>query len=158
MFREMRRFKQKLEIDECKKLLKSCKRAFLGVNGDDDFPYTLSINYYYDEIDNAIYFHSALTGHKIDSIKRNNKVSLSIIGEEYKDNDGYFYYVKSVVVFGKAQIVEDEDIRYNKLLTFGMKYFPSKEYTIEELKQSMARALLIKIDILHISGKLVHEK
>ncbi len=158
MFREMRRFKQKLEIDECKKLLKSCKRAFLGVNGDDDFPYTLPINYYYDEIDNAIYFHSALTGHKIDSIKRNNKVSLSIIGEEYKDNDGYFYYVKSVVVFGKAQIVEDEDIRYNKLLTFGMKYFPSKEYTIEELKQSMARALLIKIDILHISGKLVHEK
>ena len=158
MFREMRRFKQKLEIDECKKLLKSCKRAFLGVNGDDDFPYTLPINYYYDEIDNAIYFHSALTGHKIDSIKRNNKVSLSIIGEEYKDNDGYFYYVKSVVVFGKAQIVEDEYIRYNKLLTFGMKYFPSKEYTIEELKQSMARALLIKIDILHISGKLVHEK
>jgi len=34
----------------------------------------------------------------------------------------------------------------------------SKEYTIDELKQSMARALLIKIDILHISGKLVHEK
>lgn len=158
MFREMRRAKQKLEIDECKKLLKNTKRAFLAVCGDDDYPYTLPINYYYDEKDNAIYFHSAICGHKIDSIKRNNKVSLSIIGEEYKDDEGYFYYVKSVIVFGKVEIVENEDIRYNKLLNFGMKYFPSKEYTIDELKQSMARALLIKIDILHISGKLVHEK
>jgi hypothetical protein len=39
-----------------------------------------------------------------------------------------------------------------------MKYFPSEEYTIDELKRSMDRALLIKINIEHISGKLVHEK
>lgn len=158
MFREMRRFKQQLELDECKKLLKNTRRATIAVNGDDGYPYSVPINYFYDENDNAIYFHSALVGHKVDAIKRDNKISLSIIGEEYKDDGGYFYYVKSVIIFGMAEIVVDEDLRFNKLKEFGMKYFPSEDYTLEELRQSMARALLIKINILHMTGKLVHEK
>lgn len=158
MFRELRRIKQKIEISECIELLKKTKRATLAVSGDDDYPYSLPINYFYDEINNVIYFHSAKEGHKIDSIKKNKKVSLSIIGDEYKDDGGYFYYVKSVIIFGKAEIVIDEEEKYNYLKTFGMKYFPSKEYTVNELKKNMDRALLIKINIEHISGKLVHEK
>ena len=158
MFRELRRIKQKIEISECIELLKKTKRATLALSGDNDYPYSLPINYYYDENSNAIYFHSAKEGHKIDSIKRNNKISLSIIGDEYKDDEGYFYYVKSVIVFGRANIVDDVEEKYNYLKIFGMKYFPSEEYTIDELKRSMDRALLIKINIEHISGKLVHEK
>ena len=158
MFRSLRRIKQQLELDECKELLKKTKRATLALSGDNDYPYSLPINYYYDENSNAIYFHSAKEGHKIDSIKRNNKISLSIIGDEYKDDEGYFYYVKSVIVFGRANIVDDVEEKYNYLKIFGMKYFPSEEYTIDELKRSMDRALLIKINIEHISGKLVHEK
>ncbi len=158
MFREMRRIKQALDIDECKALLKRTKRATLALLGDDDYPYSLPINYYYDENNNAIYFHSALEGHKVDAIKKHNKISMSIIGEDYLDEGGYFYYVKSVIIFGRAEIVTDEEERYNWLKTFGMKYFPSEEYTLEELKASMARALLIKINIEHMTGKLVHEK
>ena len=90
MFRELRRIKQKIEITECIELLKKTKRATLAVSGDDDYPYSLPINYFYDEINNVIYFHSAKEGHKIDSIKKNKKVSLSIIGDEYKDDGGYF--------------------------------------------------------------------
>ena len=48
--------------------------------------------------------------------------------------------------------------KLNYLKNFGMKYFPSEEYTVNELKKNMDRALLIKINIEHISGKLVHEK
>ncbi len=154
----MRRAKQELAKEECIKLLKNTKRATLALLGDNDYPYSLPINYFYDEESNSIYFHSALEGHKVDAIKKHDKISLSIIGEDYLDDGGYFYFVKSVIIFGKASIVTDEEERFNWLKTFGMKYFPSEEYTLDELKASMARALLIKINIEHMTGKLVHEK
>lgn len=158
MFRPMRRKNQELSKDECIKLLNENKRASIALIGDDDYPYSLPINYYYDEETNAIYFHSAKEGHKVDAIKKNNKISFSIIGDEKLDEGNYFYFVKSVIIFGKAEIVLNEDDRFKFLKIFGMKYFPSEEYTLEELKNSMARALLIKISIEHMTGKLVHEK
>ena len=57
MFREMRRFKQQITTEECKKVLKEEKRAAFSVIGDDGYPYTIPINFYYDEADNIIYFH-----------------------------------------------------------------------------------------------------
>ena len=76
MFRKMRRWKQQLSDANTKQILKITKRGVLSVLGDDGYPYGIPINYYYDENDNAIYFHSAKEGHKLDAIKQNNKVSL----------------------------------------------------------------------------------
>ena len=54
MFREMRRFKQQTTTEECKKVLKEEKRAAFSVIGDDGYPYTIPINFYYDETPNFI--------------------------------------------------------------------------------------------------------
>ena len=56
MFRKMRRFKQELNETECKKILKNEVRGVLSVIGDDGYPYGLPIDYWYDEIENRIYF------------------------------------------------------------------------------------------------------
>lgn len=45
MFREMRRFKQQITTEECKKVLKEEKRAAFSVIGDDGYPYTIPINF-----------------------------------------------------------------------------------------------------------------
>ena len=45
MFREMRRFKQQVSQDECKKILKDEKRAAFSVIGDEGYPYTIPINF-----------------------------------------------------------------------------------------------------------------
>lgn len=74
MFRKMRRIKNEIAIEEAKALLKNNKRAAFSVNGDGGYPYTIPINFYYDEDENKIYFHSAKKGHKIDSIIKNDKV------------------------------------------------------------------------------------
>ena len=46
MFREMRRFKQQITTEECKKVLKEEKRAAFSVIGDEGYPYTIPINFY----------------------------------------------------------------------------------------------------------------
>ena len=51
MFRDQRRIKQKLSNEECMDLLKNEKRAVLSVLGDDDYPYGMPVNHFYNEED-----------------------------------------------------------------------------------------------------------
>mgnify|MGYP001205264268 FL=1 len=74
MFREMRRFKQAVSQDKCKKILTEAKRGVFSVIGDNGYPYSLPINFYYYETDNRIFFHGAREGHKVDAIKNCDKV------------------------------------------------------------------------------------
>ena len=89
MFREMRRIKQQLSIDECKEILKSSKRAVLSMSGDYGYPYGVPVDYYYDENDDAIYIHSAKEGHKIDALKKCEKISFTTWKEKSKIEFGF---------------------------------------------------------------------
>ena len=57
MFRPMRRFKQALPEEECRKVLEEEKRGTLALAGDEGYPYALPINYYYHRETGRIYFH-----------------------------------------------------------------------------------------------------
>ena len=84
MFRPMRRFKQQLTQEECIDILKTEVRGVLSILGDEDYPYGIPIDFYYSRKDNKIYFHGAKEGHKIDSIKKHNKVSFCVYDKGYK--------------------------------------------------------------------------
>ena len=158
MFREMRRFKQALSPEECKELLRNEKRGVLSVIGDNGFPYGLPINFYYDEEENAIYFHSAKEGHKIDAMKADDRVCFTVFekGGELTDDD-WSYKVKSVICFGRARELEGEE-KKKSAWNFGMKYYPSAEVLEPEMDEPFTRMRMTEIKIEHMSGKQVHEK
>ena len=54
MFRKMRRFKQQIPTGDCIKLLEKAPRGILAVLGDEGYPYTIPLNFVYDE--GKIYF------------------------------------------------------------------------------------------------------
>ena len=64
MFRQIKRVKQALNKEECLEILKKEKRGVLSVLGDDDYPYGMPINHYYDEDTHKLYFHGGRYGHK----------------------------------------------------------------------------------------------
>lgn len=101
MFREMRRKKQKLTEKQCIDILKRAKTATLALHGDDGYPYSVPVNYVY--LDGKIYFHGAKSGHKIDAIKNNPKVSISIIDQEDVIEEELTTYFRSIILFGKAK-------------------------------------------------------
>ena len=78
MFREMRRFKQRISEEECIRILKEQPRGVLSLLGDDGYPYGIPISHWYCEEDGKIYFHGAKTGHKIDAIAECDKVSFCV--------------------------------------------------------------------------------
>ena len=57
MFREIRRFKQALSKEECQEILVNEVRGVLSVLGDDDYPYGMPINHWYNPENGKIYFH-----------------------------------------------------------------------------------------------------
>ncbi|MDE6444707.1 MAG: pyridoxamine 5'-phosphate oxidase family protein [Muribaculaceae bacterium] len=60
-----------------------------------------------------LYFHSALTGHKLDIIRQNDKVSFTVIAKDEIHPERYTTYFMSVIAFGKIRIVEnDAEKRY----------------------------------------------
>lgn len=68
MFRPMHRKNQAISPEDCLQLLKQEKRGVLSVLGDEGYPYGMPLNHWYCEEDGKLYFHSGMTGHKIDAI------------------------------------------------------------------------------------------
>ncbi len=158
MFRKIRKIKNEISADEAKDLLRNNTRAAFSVNGDDGYPYTVPVNFYYDEDDNKIYFHSAKKGHKIDSIKANDKICFTTWNDGYLEDGDWAFHVSSCVVFGRAKLIEDRKITEEKVRKFARKYYPSPEEAEEEIKRAIAGVQLVAIEIEHISGKRVYEK
>ncbi|MBO6047684.1 MAG: pyridoxamine 5'-phosphate oxidase family protein [Erysipelotrichaceae bacterium] len=155
-FREMRRFKQALTDEEIETVITQGKRMVMAVHGDDGYPYCMPLNYVYEN--GKIYFHCALTGHKMDAILNNDKVCINIMDEGYKVEGDWAWWVRSVILFGKAKIVEDETLKLDQLTNIGLKYFPNKAQARPDAEHSLNRIHIIEITIDHKSGKLVHEK
>lgn len=158
MFREVRRKKREISIDEAKALLVNNKRASLAVNGDDGYPYAIPVNFYYDEDENKIYFHSSRVGHKIESIIRDNKVCFTTWDDGYLVDGDWAYYVSSCVVFGRAHLMDDKDKALEKIRKFALKYYPTEDEADEEIQRDFPAVQMVEIDIEHISGKKIHEK
>ena len=157
MFRKMRREKQALSREECVKLLKTQNRGVLAVQGDDGYPYCFPINHYYDEAEGVLYFHGGKAGHRVDAIKKDPKVSYCVYGDDEKREGDWAYYVKSVIVFGKARLVEGFDKTVAASLAITSKFPVPDGYAESEVKKSGAATLCVAVDIEHMSGKLVHE-
>jgi hypothetical protein len=158
MFRKMRRIKKEISQEEAKDLLRHNKRAAFSVNGDDGYPYTVPIDFYYDEAENRIYFHSAKQGHKIDALKENDKVCFTTWDDGYLLEGDWAYHVSSCVVFGRARLIEDAKLTEEKVRALALKYYPTEKEVEEEIAKDLKATQLIAINIEHISGKRVHER
>ncbi|MCM1025926.1 MAG: pyridoxamine 5'-phosphate oxidase family protein [Roseburia sp.] len=158
MFRKMRRFKNELPTEEVKNLLKTGRRGAFSVNGDGGYPYTVPVNFYYDEEENRIYLHSAKAGHKIDSLRASDQVCFTLWDDGYLESGDWAYHVSSCVVFGRAKLIEDGKVTEEKVRKLALKYYPTAEEAEEEIRRDVHRVQLIAIEIEHLSGKRVHER
>lgn len=151
MFKEMRRESRKISQEEVKDILMKSEYATLATICEDGYPYSTPLSYIYHN--DAIYFHCAKSGQKLTNISNNNKVSLSVVGDTEILPSKFSTKYESVILFGKAQMVEGEEHEM-ALLKILEKY---SQGFIQEGKEYILKAKdvtsVIKIDIEHISGK-----
>lgn len=157
MFRDMRRKNQQLAWAECEEVLHRNTSGVLAVLGDEGYPYAVPLSYAYDS--GALYFHCAKSGHKLDAIRRCDKVSFCVTDQDTVVPQEYTTYFRSVIVFGRARILESEQEKRAALQKIAVKYSPAepKESRDQEIAKSMAAVCIVKIDIEHITGKEAKE-
>lgn len=152
MFREMRRKRQILSPEGCIAVLNQGTSGVLAVSGDHDYPYAVPLSYVYH--DGKIYFHCAKAGHKLDAIARNEKVSFCVIGQDNVIPQEYTTYFRSVIVFGKVRILDDDTEKRNAFKILAAKYSPDQEQgRLLELEKTFKQASLLELMIEHITGK-----
>ena len=164
-FREMRRKRQQLSEEESISILKKATAGTLALLGDDDYPYAVPISYVY--ADGRLYFHSALSGHKVDAIRKFDKVavqreqarpgakaSFCVIEQDEVHPEKYTTFFRSVIAFGRIHIIEDEAEKLATARMLGNRYNPNQEEALQkELESGLSRMLMIRFDIEHLTGK-----
>ena len=152
MFREMRRKKQALSTEESLAILNRGISGVLAVTGDQGYPYAVPLSYVYDN--NKIFFHCALSGHKLDAIAANNKVSFCVVGQDRVMPQEYTTYFRSVIIFGRARILEDPIEKRTALEKLAAKYSPEQETgRLREIDRLFERTCMVEIVIEHITVK-----
>ena len=159
MFRPVRKKANEISVEEAKKLLHEARRGVLAVSGDDGYPYAVPINYLYDEDAQEIIFHGSKVGHKVDALKRSDKVCFTVYGDETVETDeAWAPFLKSAVVFGRCRLVADRGESDALCKKFAMKYYPTEKMVDDEVAASGKAVQMFRISIDHISGKKVQER
>ena len=153
MFRELRRKRQALDLDECEIILQRGSSGVLALAGDDGYPYAVPLSYLYSE--GEIIFHCAKEGHKIDAIKRCPKASFCVIDQDVVVPKEYTTRFRSVIVFGTMRIIDDEAEKRAAITKLAIKYAPndSADNREREINKDWAGLCMLAMRIEHLSGK-----
>ena len=157
MFRKMLRYKQQIPQEECIEILKKEPRGVLSVLGDDDYPYGMPINHFYCEEDGKLYFHTGMKGHRTDAIRRHDKASFCVYDGGYRREGEWALNIRSVIVFGRVEIIEDRDKIYEIARKLSHKVPCDEEYIEREIRSAGPRTFMFALVPEHMTGKLVNE-
>ncbi len=107
MFREMRRKDRELGYEEIINILMNNMYGVLSTVSQEGYPYGVPVSYVYNQ--EEIYFHCAGEGHKFDNISADRKVSFCVVGQTCVLPDKFSTNYESVIAFGEAREVFDEE-------------------------------------------------
>jgi len=151
ILKEMRRNDRQLSKNAAMKILLNGEFGVLATIGTE-YPYSVPINYVI--IDNYIYIHgSCEEGQKATNIKKNNNVCFTVVGKTEVLSSKFSEKYESVIVLGKAEIVND-NMKEKVLEAFLDKYSSKfKETGIKYIHSAKEKVSVYRISIEHITGK-----
>lgn len=149
----MRRKKQEIPLEESAAVVMRGTSGVLAVQGDNGYPYTVPISYAY--YGTHIYFHCAKAGHKLDAIKRDNKVSFCVIDKDEVVLEEYTSYFRSVVAFGTIRIIENEQEKREAIEKLALKYAltDTADRHNTSIDKEWGSLYMLEMTIEHLTGK-----
>jgi nitroimidazol reductase NimA-like FMN-containing flavoprotein (pyridoxamine 5'-phosphate oxidase superfamily) len=136
-------------------LLNTCHVGRLGTTGKDGYPVVKPLNFACHG--STIYFHTAQEGEKIEDIRRDNRVCFEVdqpiayvkgTGSPCKAE----YLYRSVIMKGKAVLVEDREEKLFALKCLMEKYQPEGGYG-DFPEEKLGITGIVRIDIEEMVGK-----
>ena len=152
VFRDIRLKDRLLDNEQMLQLLKTGEYGFLAICGINGYGYGIPVNYVLEG--NAIYFHCAVEGFKLESIRQNNRVSFCVVGRTQLLPRQFSTAYESAIVFGRMVYDLPEEERHKALNLLVAKYSPDFADVSEMyISKSFHRTGILRLNIEHISGK-----
>jgi len=143
------------DISIIEHLLRTCHVGRLGTIGKDGYPVVKPLNFAYHN--GKIYFHTALEGEKIEDIRSDNRVCFEVdlpiayVGAVNQPCEAAYLY-RSVIIKGRAVLVENTDERAMAFESLMDKYQPQGGYG-PYVTEKLGLTGIVRIDVEMMSGK-----
>lgn len=143
---------------EMQRILKQGKYAVLSLCRVNE-PYVVTLSYGYDRGNNALYFHTALGGLKLEFIRSNSSVCGTVIEDRGYLKDECAHAYRSVVFWGRISIVEGLAEKKHGLDVL-LNHLEERPEPIRKRNfqsdESYGKVCVLRLDIQEISAKGGH--
>lgn len=151
MPRPIRRSERALTNEQATEILQKGEYGILSTVSPDGQPYGVPVSFVYT--DDALYFHCAVEGHKLDNLESNPRVSFCVVGGTELLPDKFATRYESAIAFGKAcELVGNE--KRSALMQLLKKYSADfVEKGERYIENDIEKTRVFKIEIETLSGK-----
>ena len=148
----MRRSERAMSEDDTLRLLEGEQLGVLSTTSAKGIPYGVPLNYCYVREDNAIFFHCALKGRKMDDMLENSNVSFTVVGKNRIIAEKLTTYYESVIVSGRVSFVDDgeKELRFDQLCQH---LTPGIEWRQDGGCRYLKAVAIVRMDIESMTGK-----
>lgn len=126
--------------------------AVMATADSDGHPYCTPLSFVRDGED--LYFHCALSGHKIDNLKRDPRICVSFTGEIFFPEDDFTVAYESALVTGRAEEITEGEEKIRGLRLLCERFTPKNMAAFDTaIVKSLAVTGVWKIHIEEVSAK-----
>jgi nitroimidazol reductase NimA-like FMN-containing flavoprotein (pyridoxamine 5'-phosphate oxidase superfamily) len=148
----MRRKDREKPKDFALEVADKCAYSVMATVNPDGSPYCVPLSL--ARKGEWLYFHCAPEGHKIENLKRNNRVCVSCVGKQKAIPGDFALEYESAVIVGTASEVTDREEKIRALEIISRRYTPENMAAFDNaVEKSLDITAVWKIHIDGISGK-----
>lgn len=152
MDKKMRRQEKAMPQEETLEVLDRAEYGILSTISADNTPYGVPMNF--ARVGDAIYFHCAKEGHRIENIQGNKNVCLSVVDSVVLMPKEFNTQYRSVTVFGEISIVEDKEEKTKGIKAIADKLSPEFEKEgLEYIEKAFNAMHVLRLDVAKMTGK-----
>lgn len=150
--KNMRRIDRQMEEAQALELLHQGQYGILATADSNQQPYGVPLSYVL--VDKWLYFHCAVTGHKLQNIVENNKGCFTVVGSTHLLPEAFSTEYESVIAFGEVVIVAEDEEKIMALREFVKKY--SVDFAVagdHYIEKAKNKTTVVKMMMQSFTGK-----
>ena len=147
----MRRNDRATSPEKAWEILGNAEYMTLSMMGAEGVPYGVTLSF--ARVENALYFHCANEGYKLDSLRKNPAVCVNAVRQQRTKAEEFTVAFESAVAFGTACEVTEQSEKEQGLLAICKKYAPENPGAAAYIAQ-YPQVSVWRIDVTDLSGKI----
>ena len=149
--RKMRRSDRETTAEKAWEILENAEYMTLSMMGAEGVPYGVTLSF--ARVENALYFHCANEGYKLDSLRKNPAVCVNAVRQQATKAEEFTVAFESAVAFGIACEATEQEEKVRGLLAICKKYAPENPGAAAYIAQ-YPQVSVWRIDVTDLSGKI----